>query len=57
MKNLSPERINIAKIFKKHIDAAVKELGPEHYDISLQGKFDKTPIRLVIEVTAKDGIP
>ncbi len=53
---LSPERIRIAKIFKKHIDKAVEELGVG-YDVALQGRFDKTPIRIEIEVTSKDGIP
>jgi len=53
---LSPERIHIAKIFKKHIDRAIEELGVG-YDVALQGRFDKTPIRIEIEVTSKDGIP
>ena len=53
---LSPERIRIAKIFKTHIDKAVEELGLG-YDVSLQGRFDKTSIRLEIEVTSKEEIP
>jgi hypothetical protein len=53
---LSPERILIAKIFKKHIDKAIEELGTG-YDVTLQGRFDKTPIRIEIEVTSKQGIP
>jgi hypothetical protein len=53
---LSPERIKIAKIFKKHIDVAVAELG-SGYDVTLQGSFASTPIRLTVEVTAKEGIP
>ena len=35
----------IAKIFKAHIDRAVEKLGVG-YDVSIQGRFDKTPIRL-----------
>lgn len=54
--NLSPERQQIAKIFKKHIEQAITELG-HGYEVTLQGKFDKTPIVIQIEVTAKDGIP
>jgi len=50
---LSPERIRIAKIFKAHIDRAVEELGVG-YDVTLQGRFDKTPIHLEIEVTSKE---
>ena len=53
---LSPERIHTAKIFKKHIDKAIEELGIG-YDVTLQGRFDKTPIRIEIEVTSKAGIP
>jgi hypothetical protein len=53
---LSPERVRIAKIFKTHIDKAVEELGVG-YDVTLQGRFDKTPIRLEIEVTSKEEIP
>jgi len=53
---LSPERQHIAKVFKKHIDAAVAELGIG-YEASLQGKFDKTPINIQIEVTSKEEIP
>jgi hypothetical protein len=53
---LSPERIRIAKIFKTHIDRAVEELGIG-YDVTLQGRFDKKPIHLEIEVTSKEEIP
>jgi hypothetical protein len=49
---LSPERVRIAKIFKSHIDRAVEELGVG-YDVTLQGRFGKTPIRIEIEVTSK----
>jgi hypothetical protein len=56
-KELSPERVHIAKVLKKHIDAAVDELGPDNYIITLQGTFDKTPICVKVEVTAKKGIP
>jgi hypothetical protein len=40
---ISPERIKIAKIFKKYIERAIDDLGPG-YDVTLQGRFDKTPI-------------
>lgn len=53
---ISPERRHIAKIFKKYVDAAVYELG-SGYDVSFQGKFDKGPIVIEIEVTSKEGIP
>ena len=53
---LSPERQFIAKVFKKHIERAIEELGAG-YQVDLQGKFDITPIRIEIEVTAKGGIP
>jgi hypothetical protein len=46
---LSPERVKIARIFKKHIDQAVAELDAG-YDVTIQGWFDKTPIKLEIEV-------
>lgn len=54
--SISPERQHVAKVFKKHIDAAVAELG-ECYEVTLQGSFDKTPIKIEIEVTSKDEIP
>lgn len=53
---LSPERIRIAKIFKTHIDKAIEELGVG-YDVTLQGRFDKSPIRLEIVVSSKAEIP
>ena len=56
MKNLSPERKKIAATFKKHIDQAVLELG-QGYEVSLQGKFDKTPIEIKIEISSRDEIP
>jgi hypothetical protein len=49
--DLSPERIRIAKVLKKHIDAAVLELG-NGYDVDLQGSFASTPIHIVVEVKA-----
>lgn len=54
--SISPERQRIAKIFKNHIKKAIKELGIG-YDVTLQGRFDKTPIRIEIEVSSKDEIP
>ena len=56
VKKLSPERKQIAKLFKAHIDRAVFELGTG-YDVSFQGRFDSTPIQILIEVKSKDGIP
>ena len=53
---LSPERQHIAKVFKKHVDAAIAELGGR-YDVNLQGCFNKTPIAMQIEVTSKEEIP
>ena len=50
------ERQRIAKIFKTHIEKAIEELGVG-YDVTLQGEFDKTPIRIKIEVNSKDEIP
>jgi hypothetical protein len=54
--SISPERQRIAKIFKTHIEKAIEELGVG-YDVTLQGRFDKTPIRIEIEVSSKDEIP
>ena len=56
MTDLSPERVQIAKIFKKYIEQAIAELGVG-YQVDLLGKFDKTPIVIQLEITAKDGIP
>jgi hypothetical protein len=56
MKTISPERKQIAKIFKNHIEQAVEELG-HGYDVTLLGKFDKTPIVIQIEITSKEEIP
>lgn len=53
---ISPERRRIAKIFKTHVDKAIEELGVD-YDVTLQGRFDKTPIRIEIEVSSKEEIP
>jgi hypothetical protein len=51
---LSPERKLIAKIFKKHIDRAVAELG-KGYDVSFQGSFATNPIRINVEIGAAKG--
>ena len=47
---------HVAKVFKAHVDKAVEELGVG-YDVTLQGRFDKTPIGLEIVVTSKEEIP
>jgi predicted kinase len=52
--SISPERRRIAKIFKAHIEKAINELGAG-YSVTLQGKFDATPIRIEIEVAAQKG--
>ena len=54
--SISPERQRIAKIFKTHIERVIDELGVG-YNVTLQGRFDKTPIRIEIEVSSKEGIP
>lgn len=54
VKSLSPERIRIGKIFRTHIEKAIDELGPG-YTVTLQGEFEKTPIAIRVEVTAKEG--
>jgi hypothetical protein len=56
MKPISPERQRIAKIFKTHIDRAILELGVD-YNVTLQGSFDKTPIRIEIQIDSKSEIP
>ena len=53
---LSPERQHIAKVFKKHIEQAIAEIG-RGYQVDLQGFFSETPIKIQIEITAKDGMP
>lgn len=53
---ISPERQRIAKIFKQHVENAIAELGVG-YEITLQGSFDKTLIRIEVEVTSKEEIP
>ncbi len=53
---LSPERGRIVKIFKAHIERAVEELGVG-CDVTIQGKFDKTPIHLEIQINSKEEIP
>ena len=52
--SISPERRCIAKIFKTHIEEAIEELGVG-YNVTLQGRFDETPIRIEVEVTSRDG--
>ena len=52
--SISPERQRIAKIFKTHIEKAIDELGAG-YVVTIRGKFDKTPIRIEIEVTGHAG--
>jgi len=56
LSSISPERQRVAKIFKTHIEKAIAELG-SGYDVTLQGRFDTTPIRIEIEVSSKDEIP
>jgi len=56
MKQISPERQRIGKIFKTHIDRAILEIG-SGYEVTLQGKFDETPIRIEIEIDSKSEIP
>lgn len=55
MKSVSPEREHIARVFKTHIDKAIEEQGVG-YEVTLQGRFDSTPILISVEVTAKEGI-
>ncbi|MCW4024946.1 MAG: hypothetical protein NWF01_07930 [Candidatus Bathyarchaeota archaeon] len=52
----SPERQKIAKIFYDHIQKAIAELG-SGYEVTLQGKFDITPIKIEIEINSKEEIP
>jgi hypothetical protein len=40
--------------FKTHIEEAIEELGVG-YNVTLQGRFDETPIRIEVEVTSRDG--
>ncbi len=56
MKQVSPERARIAKIFKKYAEMAIEELG-FGYTVTLQGRFNETPIRIEIEVSSKNEIP
>jgi hypothetical protein len=51
---ISPERRRIAKIFKTHIETAIEELGIG-YNVTLEGRFDKTPIRIEVEITSQNG--
>jgi len=50
LESVTLERERIAKIFKTHIENAIDELGPG-YTVDLQGSFDTTPIRIIIEVS------
>ena len=52
--SISPERCRIAKIFKTHIEKAIEELDAG-YNVTLQGRFDETPIRIEVEITSRDG--
>lgn len=54
--SISSERQRIAKIFKTHIERAIEELGVG-YNVTLQGRFDKTPIHIEIEVSTDEEIP
>jgi predicted kinase len=54
LSSISPERRRIAKIFKTHVEKAIEELGAG-YNVTLQGRFDKTPIRIEVEITSQDG--
>lgn len=54
MSSISPERQRITKIFKTHIEKAVDELGV-CYTVTLQGRFDTTPIWIEIEASAQEG--
>lgn len=56
MTSISPERQRIAKIFKKHIEEAIDELGVG-YTVDLQGEFTKTPIKITVEVNSKEEMP
>jgi len=49
MKQLSIERMRIAKIFKRNIEVAIAELG-NGYDVEFHGAFCETPIRIEIEI-------
>lgn len=51
--SLSPERRHIAKVFKKYIEKAIEEIGVG-YEVTLQGRFDTTPIRIEIEVSSPE---
>ena len=52
--SLSPERVHIAKIFKVHIEKAIFEELSTGYEVTLQGRFDTTPIRIEIEVSSSE---
>jgi hypothetical protein len=47
---ITPERQRIAKIFKTYVEKAINELGTG-YTVDLQGHFDATPIRVIIEIS------
>jgi hypothetical protein len=44
----------MAKIFYKHINRAIDELE-FGYIVTLQGRLDKTPIRIEIQVNTNTG--
>ena len=52
--SLSPERVQIAKIFKVHIEKAIFEELSTGYEVTLQGRFDTTLIRIEIEVSSSE---
>jgi len=52
--SLSPERVHIAKIFKVHNEKAIFEELSTGYEVTLQGRFDTTPIRIEIEVSSSE---
>jgi len=51
-----PERGSVLSFFKTHVDRVVEELGIG-YDVTIQGRFNKTSIRFETEVLAKGNIP
>ena len=52
--SISPERRRIAMILETHVEKAIEELGAG-CNVTLQGRFDETPIRIEVEITSQDG--
>lgn len=52
----SLEKVRIAWIFKKHVEAAIAELGTG-YTVDLKGDFKSLPITIVVQVKSKDKTP